>query len=100
LKGELNMFTYEFESSDGRCFDITVIDVYIEEQAPNRSTWDSDLDFYGYIDVDFNIGVVEEYLEDGSVTIIADIEKVLSEEDWEDCKDEIAAYIVDNKHRF
>lgn len=93
-------YTHEFGTACGRIFDISVIDVKIDEQAPDPFTWDSDIDYYGYVEIDFDIGVVEEILEDGSPTIIQDLEKVLSSEEWEDCMEEIVDYIRNNLEEF
>lgn len=93
-------YTHEFETACGRVFDISVVDVKINHQDVNMSTYDSDIDFYGFTEVEFDIGVVEEILEDGSPTIIQDLEKVLSIEEWDDCMTDIEDYIRNNLEEF
>lgn len=55
-------FTYEIETTENY-YDVTV-DVKFYIKAPDRSSWDSDMDFMGYTDVlDVDITKIERYSE-------------------------------------
>lgn len=55
-------FTYEIETTDNY-YDVTV-DVKFFIQAPDRDSWESDQDYYGYTDVlDVDITKIERYSE-------------------------------------
>ena len=63
-------FTYSIETTDNY-YDVTV-DVKFYIKAPDRDSWDSDMDFMGYTDVlDVDITRIERYSEDGESTVVS-----------------------------
>ena len=70
-------FTYEIETTDNY-YDVTV-DVEFYIKAPDYSTYDSDLDYYGFTEVlNLNITKIERYSEDGEsiVVLISELSQV------------------------
>ena len=63
-------FTYEIETTNNY-YDVTVeVKFYI--QAPDRDSWASSDDFYGYTEVlDVDITKIERYSEDGESTFLS-----------------------------
>lgn len=65
--------------------DVLLNVTYFHETKPNRSSWDSDMDYYGYCEVEFNIlhadGTPAPELDAMlSKADIADIEETIIEE--------------------
>ena len=83
-------FTYSIETTNNY-YDVTV-DVEFYIQAPDYSTYDSDLDYYGFTEVlNLNITNIERYSEDGESTVVLISE--LSQVELDEIRDKLDACI-------
>ena len=78
------MYTIEYNLTrpdEDLVFEITVTIVNNVRVEPNSSTWDSDMDYYGYEELNWDIIKVVYVDENGHESLVADIDSVLSDEE-------------------
>ena len=85
------MYTIEYNLTrpdEDLVFGITVTITDYVRVEPNSSTWDSDIDYYGYEELNWDIIKVVCVDENGHESLVADIDSVLSDEEidkMDDC---------------
>lgn len=93
---QLIELTHETES--GRYFEITVRPTHIDVVQGNPSTYDSDMDFYGYTEVEYDWEFVKEVFEDGSEQIIIDLDSELTDDEIDVLNDEVVTKILEENY--
>lgn len=91
----MNLIELTHETESGRYFEITVHPVHINVVQGNPNTYDSDMDFYGYTEVEYEWEFVKEVYEDGSEQIIIDLDSELTDDELDVLNDEVVAKILE-----
>jgi len=86
------MYTIEYNLTrpdEDLVFEITATIINNDRVEPNSYTWDSDLDYYGYEELSWDIIKVVCIDENGHESLVADIDSVLSDEEIDKMDDYI-----------
>lgn len=94
----MNMVELTHETESGHYFEITVRPTRIDVVEGNPSTYDSDMDFYGYSEVEYDWEFVKEVYEDGSEYIVIDLDSELSDDELDVLNDEVVAIILEERY--
>lgn len=94
----MNMIELTHETESGRYFEITVRPTYINVVEGNPNTYDSDMDFYGYTEVEYEWEFVKEIFEDGSEQIVVDLDAELTDDELNILNDEVITKILEERY--
>lgn len=61
------VFTIELDYTEELSYDVDVKITWFEDEEADYTTWDSDSDYYGFTDVDYDILKCIEYSSEGLV---------------------------------
>jgi len=94
----MNLIELTHETESGRYFEITVRPTHINVVQGNPHTWDSDMDFYGYTEVEYEWEFVKEVHEDGAEQIIIDLDSELTDDEMNVLNDEVMTKILEETY--